>query len=597
MSTSSNPAKFVQDSPRLGNQYTEDSALQDVLKRVCPANVLSSFEPDLIRWGERVVGDVLQYGRECEDNPPKLIQVNAYGRRVDNIVVAPGWDRLKEISAEEGIVSAGYERKYAEFSRLYQYVKIYLFAPSCAVFDCPLSMTDGGARLIELHGDEKMKREILPHLISRDPKQFWTSGQWMTERTGGSDVGNTETIAVKNPDGTYDISGYKFFTSAITSDSALLLARVTDENGQITKGSKGLSTFLVKIRDQEGNLNGITVQKLKHKLGTRAVPTAELELNKTKGQLVGPLHRGVPVISSILNITRLHNAINAVASMRRVIAVARDYSHRRSVFGRTLSKVPLHLSVLADMEVEFRGALQFTVDALIHMGALETKKANNPFQEVLARVLTPLVKLYTAKQAIAVVSEGIECLGGTGYMEDSDMPRLLRDAQVLSIWEGTTNVLAMDVWRPLAAPTVLAKLGEYINNKIKNAPPSLEQVVASIRASFAGLKQFAENASGDKHVLEASARRFAYSLSRLYVAALLVEHAKWSNNEVDAHVAKRWVSKSSGVGLGNFGIEVVEAGNEEWRKFDRILALDLDSNGVARGFGDKTPAGLLRAKY
>jgi len=182
-------------------------------------------------------------------------------------------------------------------------------------------------------------------------------------------------------------------------------------------------------------------------------------------------------------------------------------------------------------------------------------------------------------------------------MEDSDMPRLFRDAQVLSIWEGTTNVLSMDVWRPLAAPNALVHLGEFMDTKLRNAPAPLAQTVENIRSSFASLKRFAENAAGDQGVLEASARRFAYSLSRVYMAALLVEHATWSANDVDVHVANRWVAKSSGIGLGPLAMGAPASGDAEWRRIDRILALDLDANGNARGAGNTTAQGKIRARY
>jgi len=354
----------------------------------------------------------------------------------------------------------------------------------------------------------------------------------------------------------------------------------------------------VEVKDKNGDLNGITIHRLKDKLGTKAVPTAELELNKTSATLVGPLHRGVPVIASILNITRIHNAINAVACMRRAIAHARDYAHRREVFGKKLADNALHLSILADMEVQFRGALIISIDVTLLMGLSELKKTS-PSQELMLRILTPLLKLYTAKQTILVVSEAIECLGGTGYMEDTDMPRLLRDAQVLPIWEGTTNVLSMDVWRPLSAPSALGTFGKYLEAKTEGALPALAQVVTYIHKSFSELTKFveAQTSTGDLQTLQASARHFSYALSRVYIAALLIEQAKFTNNPTDILVAERWITKGTSLGFGDGSFDVAVVADEKRRADDSLLALDLDENRIPRNTGNVTRWGTPRSKY
>src|SRR2546428_12261188 len=165
---------FIQDSPELTNQYVADKALKSVLKKYLPANVFLEVTQDLTRFGERVISDVLEMANNAEINPPTLKQYDAWGNRIDEIIVSPGWKDLERVAAEEGMVSIGYERKFEEHSRLWQFAKLYLFEPSSAVYTCPLAMTDGAARLIEVHGDEFLKKEIYPHLISRTPDQFWT---------------------------------------------------------------------------------------------------------------------------------------------------------------------------------------------------------------------------------------------------------------------------------------------------------------------------------------------------------------------------------------------------------------------------------------
>ncbi|HEY3644929.1 MAG TPA: acyl-CoA dehydrogenase family protein, partial [Gammaproteobacteria bacterium] len=438
-----NGSGFIQDGPKLGNQYRDDAALRTWLDRRMPAEVLRSIGPGLESLGERAAGEMLELTAEAEAQPPRHVPYDAWGRRVDRIEVSDAWKALHRIAAEEGIVATAYERRHAEWSRLHQFLRLHLYTPSSAIYSCPLAMTDGAARVIELFGDAALKRDILPHLLSRDPAQFWTSGQWMTERTGGSDVSGTSTEA-KADQGVWRLHGTKWFTSATTSEIAVTLAKDPDAGGK-------LSLYLLELRDEQGKLKDILVHRLKDKLGTWALPTAELSLQGTPAVRIGEHGKGVKQIATVLNITRLYNAVSAVSYMRRGIALAGDYAGKRRVFGKLLKDQPLHRQTLDELQAEYLGALHL----VLHLGALlgrsELEKASQP-EKLLLRLLTPIAKLYTAKQSIAVASETLECFGGAGYIEDTGLPRLLRDCQVLSIWEGTTNVLSLDVLRVLEDP-------------------------------------------------------------------------------------------------------------------------------------------------
>jgi len=582
---------FQQEEVRLGNQYLEDSALVSLLHRRVPAEELKKFEGDLIRFGARVApgGDVIPAGRECELNPPQLYQVNAFGRRVDEIRVANGWKRLHGICAEEGLTAIGYERKFGEWSRLVQYVKCYLFSPSGNGYDCPLAMADGVARLIELNIQETPQdnrafiQKAYEHLISRDPTKMWTSGQWMTEKIGGSDVQGTETMAKFDPTtGTHKLTGYKFFTSATTSEIAVTLGR-EQQRGP-------LSAFIINIRDEEGGLNNIVVHKLKQKLGTRAVPTAELELQGTPALLIGEAGKGVKVISAVLNITRIHNATANLGCARRALAIARDYASRRSVYGQLLSDNMLHLSTLADLEIEFRGLIHFLIDVLIKFGRTETNKSS-PEEEVLLRVLIPLLKLYVAKRSLAMISECIEALGGTGYMEDSWLPFLLRDTQVGSIWEGTTNILSVDIWRPIARQNGLKIFVEAVKEVIRPkgvaVPTSTEwkAIFAAMETSLKDVVAFALACESNVNLQMSSARYFAFSLARIYITALLIEQALVSNSEIDLVCVQRHVAN---------GLWIPRA--DDKTKLDFAFAMDVDAEDNPRGVGSHSH-GQRRAKY
>lgn len=535
---------FFQDPPVLGNQYTTDGALRSVLRRLLPAATLAEVEPDLVRFGQRVVGDVLPWAEDAERNPPRLVQFDPWGRRIDRIDMTIGWSELEKISATEGLVAIGYERRQGPWSRLYQFTKLYLFNPSSSVYTCPLAMADGAARALELFGDDELKQRAYRRLTSRDPAQFWTSGQWMTERTGGSDVSGTSTIARADGAG-YRLTGAKWFTSSTTSQMAMTLARIEDAAGRTQDGSRGLSLFYLETRDAAGQLNGIRIQRLKDKLGTKALPTAELELDGAAARLLGQPGHGVRNIAALMNITRLYNSTCAVSSMRRCLALMRDYAGRRTVFGKLLAEQPLHLETLAGLDVEFRAGLVLTLRTLELLGKEECGQASADETAVL-RLLTPLAKLYTGKQAVATASETLESFGGAGYVEDTGLPKILRDSQVLSIWEGTTNVLSLDTLRAIDHAQAFEPWLADVRRRLETIRlAALQSARAKVQAALERIAGFLPKAAVEgPEFLQSGARGLAFAMARTYAASLLLEQAQWSvEAERDASwqgAALRW---------------------------------------------------------
>ncbi|HET7586674.1 MAG TPA: acyl-CoA dehydrogenase family protein [Gammaproteobacteria bacterium] len=533
--------EFFQAPPELGNQYESDALLRHWLTAALPADVLRQIEPGLHRLGERAVSDMLAMAADAEANPPRHIPYDAWGRRIDAIKTARGWRDLLDVAAEEGIVAIAYEREHGMYSRVHQFARLYLYNPSSAIASCPLSMTDGAARVIELFGDEMLKRDVLPRLVSRDPVAFWTGGQWMTERTGGSDVRASRTVARADGNG-WRLHGTKWFTSATTGEVAITLARIEEEG----RRDEDLSLFYLKLRDDHGRLNNIFVHRLKDKLGTRALPTAELTLQGTPATLLGERGRGVAQISTILNITRLYNAAAAVSFMRRGIALAHDYAGKRHAFGKLLREQPLHAETLADLDAGHAGAFHLVFEMARLLGRDECGAASDA-EKGLLRLMTPVVKLYTAKQAIAVASEVLECFGGQGYIEDTGLPALLRNCQVLSIWEGTTNVLALDVLRALKRPELLQYLIEDSRRRLNKTAPigddlrgQLQQRVGAMAARGEAL------AAMTAEEQQAGARRFAYGLGQGYAAVLLAEsvaHAEGAEADAMAEMLRRWLRK------------------------------------------------------
>ena len=523
---------FIQTPPELGNQYTSDRALRGLLVHALPADMLHDIETSLAAMGELAGGELYRMQLADRGNEPVLTQWDAWGNRIDRIEVSPLWRVAERIAAEQGLVATAYEQKHGAYSRLHQFALAYLFMPSTDLYGCPLAMTDGAACVLLGSGNEKLIERAVPHLTTRDPSRFWTSGQWMTEATGGSDVGLSETVARRDGN-QWRLTGRKWFTSATTSRMALTLARPEGNPA----GGKGLALFYVETRDAQGMPNRMLVNRLKDKLGTRKVPTAEIELVGTSAELVMGAGDGIRNIAPLLNITRTWNSVCAVAFMRRGLALARDYATRRIAFGATLAQKPLHVDTLAGIEAEFQGALQLAFFVVELLGRSEAGRAGEQ-QAGLLRLLTPIAKLTTAKQAVAVLSEVIESFGGAGYVEDTGLPLLLRDAQVLTIWEGTTNVLSLDVLSALTAAGGIEILQREARSLLQGVrETSLLRISAvverTLEAAAAWLGQAQQSGEAE---LEAGARRFALTVGRVFEFALLARHAQWSlDNQLGSH--------------------------------------------------------------
>jgi acyl-CoA dehydrogenase len=544
---------FRQTPPSLGNQYEDDRVLRSYLARVLPSQMLREIEPSLIELGRLAGGELYQMQLADRLHEPTLTQWDPWGNRVDRVELTPLWREAERIAVEHGLVATAYEQRHGSLSRVHQCVLAYLFTPSTDIYSCPLAMTDGAARTLLNSGNQALIDRAVPHLTTRNPADFWTAGQWMTELTGGSDVGASQTVAVKAGTGSdqaavtqagmshgqegglapassdvesprsnvqsssdselstqssalspqhsalepWHLYGNKWFASAITSHIALTLARPEGN----PPGGRGLALFYVELRDADGRLRNIQINRLKDKLGTRKVPTAELTLTGAPAQLVKGTSDGVRNIAPLLNITRLWNGISAVALMRRGLALALDYARKRIAFGETLSNKPLHMDTLAGLQAEAEAAFHLAFYVAELTGRAETASTNamlvrtgsgsdrvssdlqSPTSNVqscfskidedetlLLRLLTPIMKLTTAKQAVLVASEVLEACGGAGYVEDTGLPQLLRDAQVLPIWEGTTNVLSLDALRALRVAVTQVGMSQGEEGGLAPAP-------------------------------------------------------------------------------------------------------------------------------
>lgn len=517
---------FLQDPPQLPHPYRSDRTLRGMLGRALPAERRAALDADL-----EVLGDyaVMAWQRVCTTTrrKPVLTRWDAWGRRVDRIELTAAWQEGPVVTTGHTVLASGHEAH--EHARLEEFARVYLYHVASEFYTCPLAMTDGAATALKASGNRALIERALPHFLSRDPATFWLSGQWMTETHGGSDVGHTETVARQDADGQWRLHGRKWFSSAVVGEAALALARPEGAGD----GTGALALFYVETMDGAQRKPELVIDRLKDKLGTQELPTAEIHLDGLPAWPLGELAHGVRQVAPMLNITRTWNAVGAVAHMARAIALASDYAARRQAFGRPLLEQPLHARTLADLQAGFEGAFALAFEVAHLLGRVEHGAAA-PHEAALLRLLTPLAKLWTGKLAVATCSEALECFGGAGYIEDTGLPQLLRDAQVYAIWEGTTNVLSLDSLRALAGDG-LGALRTAVAAWLDGNDDM--HAASAIRQSLDAAARWLDHHGASRDTLEAGARGLALTLARSAAAALLARQASWAGANGDRRTA------------------------------------------------------------
>lgn len=513
---------YLQSAPVLGNPWLTDRVLRSCMRRCLPPALFEQFHEDANELGQLIADELYPQQLAERLQEPRHIAFDPWGRRIDQIELTPLWQRMPAIAARYGLVWHGYDKDKGAHGRLYQFALVYLATAATDFYACPLAMTDGAARALIESGNDALIRRAVPHLTARSAAELWTSGQWMTETTGGSDVGGTETIAERDASGQWRAYGRKWFTSAATSEMALLLARPQGNPA----GTEGLALYYIEPRDRAGRLQNITVDRLKDKLGSRKLPTAELSLHGAPVELVGEDRRGVRMIAPVLNQTRLWNAMAALSFYRRGLQLLRDYASRRLVFGAMLREQPLHQRTFAGLQAEFEAALHLALYVAELSGKAEHGLLDDRHR-LLLRLLIPITKLYTAKQALAGISEIIEGFGGAGYIEDTGLPVLLRDAQVFTIWEGTTDVLSLDALKVLSSESTWSAVQAALGALLAQAGAESEGIARSVRSALDSALQTYRSA-GERATREAYARGIALTLARCFALAVLARHAVWA---------------------------------------------------------------------
>jgi putative acyl-CoA dehydrogenase len=512
-----------QPPPLAGYDVADDQAMLSALRREG-----AGWAEDAIRGLGLLAGSAQaqEQGRQANEHPPVLRTHDRFGHRIDEVEFHPAWHELMTVAVRHGLHAAPWrdQRPGAHVARA---AGFYVWGAAEAGHLCPVSMTY--AIVPALRNAPALAGRFEPLLAAPeydfglrapDTKRGLLAGMSMTEKQGGSDVRANTTRAVQAGDRGYALTGHKWFTSAPMGDLFLVLAQAPG----------GLSCFLLPRVRPDGTRNGMHLQRLKDKLGNRSNASAEVEYDQALAWLVGEEGLGVRTIIEMVNMTRLDCVLGAATGMRAGVTLAAHHARYRMAFGRALADQPLMASVLADLAIESEAT---TTAAFRLAGATDRAARGDEQEAAFRRLALAATKYWACKRAPGHAAEALECLGGNGYVEESGMPRLYREAPLGSIWEGSGNVAALDVLRaltrqPETAEALFAELDQAAGTDAR-----LDQAVTRLR------KDLADPA-------EARARQLAEAVALTLQGALLVRYAPPA--VADAFAASRLADDSSSWG-------------------------------------------------
>ncbi|MFC5604252.1 acyl-CoA dehydrogenase family protein [Sporosarcina koreensis] len=440
--------KVVQEakSIKTDNFFEGDDTLRLILEEHLQGPFLEYAKRELSLFGEHCANAIDERAKHTDrEGEPRLIRYDKFGEEVSDVWVNEGYKKTVQETYDTGIV--GYVHK--EIPELghkgnytYSFAQGYVLSHAEPGFYCPVTLTMATAYLLDHYADEHVKKLFLGNVCSTGEVPLYEGATFLTERQGGSDVGANVVKAVKDGD-QYRLYGEKYFASnAGMAGVAMVLARI--EGAQ--EGSRGLTLFAVPWRQKDGKLNGLRIRRLKDKLGVRAVPSGEVEFDGALAYVVGDPAKGFYYMMEALNLSRICNAVASIGIMRRALLESKAYATRRNAFGHRLTDYPMVQDTLGKMAARLHVEVA-TVFDFIKLYERVTEGDASDREKVLNRLFIALIKKETAEQAIYFAHEAIEMHGGNGYIEDFVTPRLLRDAQVLTVWEGTANILGLELIR------------------------------------------------------------------------------------------------------------------------------------------------------
>jgi alkylation response protein AidB-like acyl-CoA dehydrogenase len=514
------------------NFYAIDRGLGDLLRLYLEPDDFRRLEPHFDRLGRLAGGRLDELARIADKHPPVLHPRDRFGRDEDWIDYHSSYREMEEIafadfqfhamSHRPGVL--GMDRPLPAVAK---YALQYLFVQAEFGLMCPISVTDTSIHLVRKFANPELKNCLLPKMLSGDVATMWKGTQFMTERAGGSDVGAIETAA-RLVDGEWRLYGDKWFCSHADADVALLLARPEGAAG----GTKGLALFALPRRLKDGGRNAFRIVRLKDKLGTRSMASGEILLEGALAYLVGDAGAGLKQMMEQVNLSRLSHGVRAAAMMRRCLNEAMVCAPTRVAFGNTIIEYPLLRRQLLKIAVPTEQSLSMFLFAA---RAMDRANAGDKDAEALLRILTPLLKFRACRDNIPVATGAMEVRGGNGYIEEWVHARLVRDAHIGVLWEGTSNINALDILtRAVGKRRAHRTLAGELQKFLDEATPIPAIFRNRLRAALERTLVFAERVAAEP-ALEASARQAASSLYHVTSSILMIREA--AQPEADARRA------------------------------------------------------------
>jgi acyl-CoA dehydrogenase len=501
------------------NWWLDDEPFRRALgARLDPA-VLGRAEPLLEEMGRLAPEFFAPRARLADRHRPVLERYDRTGSRVDRVAYHPAYEEMTREAYGFGLVRPA--DAHGPFPHLVKFALGYLFSQGEAGLYCPVCCTDGVVRILERFQPDLADR-FVPRLVSTDPQRLLQGAMFMTEKAGGSDLSRIRTRA-RREGSDWRLYGEKWFCSNV--DAGLILT--------IARGPEGLTVFLVPAR-VNGEHNGYRIERLKDKLGVASMPTGEVVYEGAVAYQVGEPGKGILVAAELFNISRIYNAVASIGGAKRALREGLAATRERVAFGSPVARHPLAMQDLARLTMELEANTALVLEAVRYLDRVDG--GGDDRDRRMLRVLTPIAKLITGRFAVRAASEAMELLGGNGYIEDFDTPRLLRDAQVLPIWEGTTNVLTLDAVRSMAKEGTLHALLADARSRLPQ-DGDLGAQAKQVREALDRLETEAGPVlAGDRH----AARALVDRLATAYRAALLVQAGE-DGSERERHVASLYV--------------------------------------------------------
>jgi acyl-CoA dehydrogenase len=520
------------------NFYAIDRGLRDLLRLYLDPNDFARLEPHFDRLGVLAGGRLDELARAADQHPPVLNPRDRFGRDEDWIDYHSSYREMEQIAFGDFQFHAmshragtlGMDRPLPAVAK---YALQYLFVQAEFGLMCPISVTDTSIHLIRKFASAELKDYLLPKMLSDDAATRWKGTQFMTERAGGSDVGAIETVA-RCEDGVWRLTGDKWFCSHADADVALLLARPEG----VPPGTKGLALFALPRRLKDGSRNAYRIVRLKDKLGTRSMASGEIKLEGALAYLVGDADRGLKQMMEQVNLSRLSHGVRASAMMRRCVNEAMVCARSRAAFGNTIIEYPLLRRQLLKIAIPAEQSLSMFLFAA---SSMDRANAGSKEAESLLRILTPLLKFRACRDNIPVATGAMEVRGGNGYIEEWVNARLVRDAHIGVLWEGTSNINALDivtraVGKSGAHRTLAASLAKLLDEATGVPEPFRNR----LHLALARTLDFAERVTAAP-ALEANARQAASALYHVSSAILMTWEAAQPGTDARRALYARFV--------------------------------------------------------